>query len=373
MSLPARARTAAPADAGAPPARAAVAAEAAPASATAPARPRPHRLTVRLGGLVLAIALLMLLLAASIALGAKPIPVGDVVPALLHPSTADADLVITGLRVPRTVLGLLAGASLGVAGALIQAFTRNPLADPGILGVNAGAALAVTVGIAYLGLTSVSQYVWLAVGGAVVATVVVAVVGRLGRAGASPIRMTLAGVGVAAVLGGVGSAIVLAKPQAFQSALAWQTGSLVGPSLATSAVIAPFVVLGLVLAGAVSRDLNALALGDDLAAALGGRAALTRAVAVIAVTLLAGAATAAAGPIAFVGLMIPHVARWIVGPDQRWIIAYCVVLGPCLLLAADVLGRMVAQPAELPVGIVTAFVGAPVLILLVRRSKATGL
>lgn len=341
--------------------------------ATLHAGRRARSLPVRLGGLVLAIAVLTLLLAASIAFGAKPIPLGDIVPALTHPSTADADLVITGLRVPRTVLGLLAGASLGVAGALIQAFTRNPLADPGILGVNAGAALAVTIGIAYLGMTSVSQYVWLAVAGAVVATTVVATVGRLGRAGASPVRMTLAGVGVAAVLGGVGSAIVLAQPQAFQSALAWQTGSLVGPPLAASAVIAPFVLVGLVLAAAVARDLNALALGDDLAAALGGRAALTRTLAVIAVTLLAGAATAAAGPIAFVGLMIPHVARWIVGPDQRWIIAYSVVLGPALLLAADVLGRVVAQPAELPVGIVTAFVGAPVLILLVRRSKATGL
>lgn len=335
--------------------------------------PSTRPAAIRIGGLIAALALLVALTAASVAFGAKPIPLGDVIPALLHPDTSDADLVITGLRVPRTVLGLLAGAALGVAGALIQGLTRNPLADPGILGVNAGAALAVTVGIAFLGMRSISQYLWLAFAGAIIATVVVAVIGRSGRTGATPVRMTLAGVGVAAVLGGIGSAIVLARPAAFQSLLSWSTGSLVGPPVGTSVLIAPFIVVGLLLAFATTRELNALALGDDLAASLGGRAAFTRTIAVIAVTLLAGSATAAAGPIAFVGLMIPHVARWITGPDQRWIFAYTLVLGPCLLLCADVLGRLVAQPAELPVGLVTAFVGAPVLILLARRAKATEL
>ncbi len=334
---------------------------------------RTRPVSLRLGGLLAALVLLLLLVGASIAFGSKAIPLGDVLPALLHPSTSDSDLVITGLRVPRTVLGLLVGAALGVAGALIQAFTRNPLADPGILGVNAGSALAVTIGIAFLGMTSITQYLWLALAGAVLTTVLVSAIGRLGRSGATPLRMTLAGVGVAAVFGGIGSGIVLARPTAFQSMLGWSAGSLTGPPLSTSALIAPFVVVGLLLAAATTHDLNALALGDDLAASLGGRAALTRTLAVIAVTLLAGAATAAAGPIGFVGLMIPHVARWITGPDQRWIFAYTLVLGPCLLLASDVLGRLVAQPAELPVGIVTAFVGAPVLILLVRRSKASAL
>lgn len=327
----------------------------------------------KLLGLIAALAVLALLVMASIAFGSKVIPFGEVAKALLHPGSTDTDLVITGLRVPRTVLGLLVGAALGVAGALIQAFTRNPLADPGILGVNAGSALAVTVGVAFFGMTTISQYLWLAFGGAVLATVFVYLIGGMSRGGATPVRMTLAGVGVAAVFGGITSGLALTDPDTFQSMLSWSAGSLTGPPLSASAIIAPFVVAGLLLAAAIGRDLNALALGDELAASLGSRAVRTRVISIVAVTLLTGAATAAAGPIGFVGLMIPHVARWIVGPDQRWIFAYTVVLGPCLLLASDVLGRVVMRPAELPVGIVTAFVGAPVLIVLARRTKASGL
>jgi iron complex transport system permease protein len=185
--------------------------------------------------------------------------------------------------------------------------------------------------------------------------------------------MTLAGVGVAAVFSGITSALALANPQALQRLAGWAAGSLVGQGLDAALVVGPCILLGLVLAALCAPDLNALALGDDLAAALGGRAALTRGIAIVAVTLLAGAATAAVGPIGFVGLMIPHVARWIVGPDQRWILAYSIVLGPCLVLGADVLGRFLMRPAELPVGIVCAFVGAPILILLARRTKASGL
>ncbi|WP_246846314.1 FecCD family ABC transporter permease [Humibacter ginsenosidimutans] len=328
---------------------------------------------LRWAGWVASLVLLALLVVASIAIGSKDIAFGQVLDALTHPTGSDQDLVVTALRVPRTVLGLLVGASLGVAGALIQAFTRNPLADPGILGVNGGATVLVTVGVAFFGMTSITQYLWLALAGAVGTTVLVYAIGRAGRGATSPVRLTLAGVGVAAVLGGITTAITLTNPTAFASMLSWSAGSLTGPPLATSALIAPFVIVGLLIAGAITRDLNALALGDDLGASLGSRAARTRVLAVVGVTLLAGAATAAAGPIGFVGLMIPHVARWITGPDQRWIFAYTLTLGPCLLLASDVIGRVVMRPAELPVGIVTAFVGAPVLILLARRAKASGL
>lgn len=334
---------------------------------------RVRSLPWRLGWLLVAVAVLVLLLGASIAIGAKAIPLDHVVPALLNPGRSDDDLVITGLRVPRTLLGVLAGAALGVAGGIIQAFTRNPLADPGILGVNAGAALAVTVGVAVLGMRDIGQYLWLALLGAVLATVVVSLIGMSAREGATALRMTLAGIGVAAVLGGITSAIQLANPTAFQRMLGWSAGSLVAQPVQAAAVVAPVIVLGLVVAAVATRGLNALALGDELAASLGSRAAVTRTLAVVAVTLLAGAATAAVGPIAFVGLMIPHVARAIVGPDQRWILAYSVVLGPVLLLGADILGRVVMSPAELPVGLVTAFVGAPVLIALVRRSRTVAL
>ena len=343
------------------------------AASAAQSAPRGRPISVRAAGLVAAVALLVVLALASIAFGAKVIPLHEVAHALLQGSRTDDDLVITGLRVPRTLLGILVGAALGGSGAIIQAFTRNPLADPGILGVNAGSAFAVTLGIGFLGLTSIGQYLWLALAGAAAATLAVYVIGAASRTGASPVRMTLAGVGLAAVLGGITSGITLSNPTIFQSMLSWSAGSLTGPPLATVAVIAPFVGAGLVLGAAITRPLNALALGDDLAAALGSRARVTRTAAVIAVTLLSGAATAAAGPIGFVGLMIPHLARWITGPDQRWIFAYTLVLGPCLLLASDVLGRIAMRPAELPVGIVTAFVGAPVLIILARRAKASAL
>ncbi|GAA4170683.1 iron chelate uptake ABC transporter family permease subunit [Gryllotalpicola koreensis] len=334
---------------------------------------RPRSLSVRAAGLLASVILLAVLVLASVAFGAKIIPLPEVAHALLHGGGSDDELVVTGLRVPRTLLGILVGAALGGAGTIIQAFTRNPLADPGILGVNAGSAFAVTLGVGLLGLTSISQYLWLALAGAAAATVAVYLVGTASRTGASPVRMTLAGVGLAAVLGGITSGITLSNPTIFQSMLSWSAGSLTGPPLSTAAAIAPFIVAGLVIGAAITRPLNALALGDDLAAALGSRARLTRTAAVIAVTMLSGAATAAAGPVGFIGLMIPHLARWITGPDQRWIFAYTVVLGPCLLLASDVLGRIAMRPAELPVGIVTAFVGAPVLILLARRTKATAL
>lgn len=346
-----------------------------PALPAPDAAPRPHTHTARgrLGAWLGSLAGLALLCLASVAIGTETLSLHTVYDALVHGGHSNADLIVRDLRVPRTVLGLLVGAGLGVAGALIQALTRNPLADPGILGVNAGAALAVTAGIAYLGLSSIHQYLWLALGGAVVTTVFVYAIGTGGRGGPNPARLVLAGVGIAAVLSGITSMIALSQQSAFEGSLNWSAGSLAGRPLADSVAVLPFIVAGLVLAAAISRDLNAVALGDDLAAALGSRAALVRVVAVVAITLLAGAATAAAGPIAFVGLMIPRVARWITGPDQRWIFAFSLTLGPCLLLGSDVIGRVVMSPAELPVGVVTAFVGAPVLIFLARRLRTNDL
>jgi iron complex transport system permease protein len=346
-----------------------------PSLAPPDAAPEPHTHTARgrLGAWLGSLAGLALLCLASIAIGTQTLSLHTVFEALVHGGHSNADLIVRDLRVPRTVLGLLVGAGLGVAGALIQALTRNPLADPGILGVNAGAALAVTVGIAYLGLSSIHQYLWFALGGAIVTTVFVYGVGTGGRGGPNPARLVLAGVGIAAVLAGITSMIALSQRAAFEGSLNWSAGSLAGRPLSDSAAVLPFIVVGLLLAAAIARDLNAVALGDDLAAALGSRAAIVRVVAVVAITLLAGAATAAAGPIAFVGLMIPRAARWITGPDQRWILAFSLTLGPCLLLASDVIGRVVMSPSELPVGVVTAFVGAPVLIFLARRLRTNDL
>jgi iron complex transport system permease protein len=338
-------------------------------------RPATGRSSARAVGLACAIVVFALAVVASIAIGSREIA-PDVLWQTLTgaaPAGSTDAIVILDARLPRTVIAIAAGLALGVAGAIIQAVTRNPLADPGILGVTSGSAFAVAIAVGVLGITSVQGYVWFAFGGALVTTVVVYVVGSVGRGGGSPVRLTLAGVALGAVLSGIVSAMLFADPEGFAAMQAWQSGSLEGRDWSGVVPVLPFIAAGTAIALLLSRSLNAVALGDDLAAALGARVTLTRTLAVVAVSLLAGGATAIAGPIAFVGLMIPHVARWIVGPDQRWIVAYSVVLGPILLLLADVIGRVVLRPGELPAGIVTAFLGAPVLIALVRRQKAFGL
>ena len=325
-------------------------------------------------GLVAALITLVVVIAASLAIGARDMPISEVLGAFFAPTGSDDQLVVLELRLPRTVLGILVGMGLGLAGGLIQALTRNPLADPGILGVNAGASLAITIGVAFFGISSITGYIWFAFAGALVATVGVYVIGSAGRSRTvDPIRLTLAGVAVAAVLTGLTKAILLTNERAFDAFRSWDVGAIAGRDFDTITAILPFIVIGTVLALALSHSLNAVALGDDLAASLGTSVNRTRVLSILAVTVLAGAATAAAGPIGFIGLMIPHIARWIVGPDQRWILGYSLVLSPVLLLASDVIGRVVMKPGELQVGVVTAFVGAPVLIALVRRKKASGL
>lgn len=327
----------------------------------------------RFVGLVVVLGLVGGLVLLSVAVGSKDIPLGEVFDGLRARTGEGDSYVIWSLRIPRTAVGLLVGAALGTAGALIQALTRNPLADPGILGVNSGAALFVALGISLFGVSSVNGYLWFTFAGALVVTVAVYVIGSAGRGAADPVRLTLAGVALGAVLSGIVTAMTLMDPQAFDQMRGWNAGSLVGRGWDVLLPVVPFFAVGLVLAAVASRSLNAIALGDDRARSMGVGLGRTRVIVVIAVTLLAGGATAVAGPIGFVGLMIPHIARWIVGPDQRWILAYTLLLGPALVVAADVLGRVILRSGEVPVGIVTAFVGAPVLIALVRRKKASGL
>lgn len=327
----------------------------------------------RAAGLFAVIGILAALCLVSIAVGTEYIPLGQVWHGLFYSDGSTDSVIVRELRLPRTVLGLLVGAALGVSGALIQAMTRNPLADPGILGVNAGAAFFVAIAVGVLGITGVDAYIWFAFAGALLATVAVYALGSIGRAGATPVRLTLSGIALGAVLGGITSGMLLLDPDAFDRMRFWSAGSLAGRGLDVTTATGPFIALGLFLAALVARPLNAIALGDDLAQSLGARVTRTRIVGVVAVTLLAGAATAAAGPSGFVGLMIPHIVRWFVGPDQRWILIYTVFAAPGLLLVADVVGRIVIRPGELQVGIVTAFVGAPVLIVLVRRKNASGL
>lgn len=324
--------------------------------------------------LFLLIAVIILLGAAvlSLGVGAKFIPASSVLQAFLNPQDTADHAIILQNRLPRTLMGIGAGVALGVAGALIQAITRNPLADPGILGVNAGASFAIVIAIGVFGIASLNGYIWFAFAGAILTTAAVYLIGTSGRNVLNPIRLTLAGVALGAVLTGVGSGLTLLNPKAFDHLRSWSIGSLDTRSMDAVLTVAPFLGVGLLIALSCVRGLNAVALGDDLATSLGANVNRTRILGVVAITLLSGAATAGAGAIGFVGLMIPHVARWIVGPDQRWIMATTVVLSPTLLLVSDVIGR-IAAPGELQVGVVTAFIGAPVLIALARRRKVSGL
>ena len=324
------------------------------------------------GGVLLALALAGALVL-SLAVGANPLSLPDLVYALAGRGTSETDYVLFELRIPRTAVGLVAGAALGVAGALVQAFTRNPLADPGILGVNAGAAIAVALGVSFLGLRDASQFVWLAFIGALVVTAAVYLLGSSGRGGADPIRLTLAGVALGAVLSGITTGLTLSDPDSFDAMRSWNAGSLLSAGLDDLVGVAPFVLAGLVLAFALAPGLNAVSLGDDVARAQGANVLGIRIGVVAAVTLLAGSATAVAGPISFVGLMVPHVIRWTFGVDQRLIVPLSAVLAPVVVLLSDTLGRIIIAPAEVPVGIVTALVGAPVLIALARRRKASTL
>ncbi|MGF6175847.1 iron chelate uptake ABC transporter family permease subunit [Ensifer sp. 4252] len=318
--------------------------------------------------------LLIVAMATSLLLGARPVAADVALQALFgFDPTSVEHVIIRDYRLPRTLLGLLAGSAFGVSGALIQAATRNPLADPGILGVNAGAAFFVIVAVGILGLRTIDAYLGFAMLGAVVATAVVYAVGANGREGATPMRLVLAGVALSAVLSGIGSSITLLDPQAFEQMRHWSIGSIAGRDMHIVAVVAPMIGAGLLLALALARPLNAVALGDELASTLGAGLGRTRIGVAIAVTLLAGGATAAAGPVGFIGLMVPHAVRWFSGPDQRWIVALTALFSPSLILAADIAGRLLIAPDELEAGILTALIGAPVLILLARRRKATGL
>jgi iron complex transport system permease protein len=321
-------------------------------------------------GLVAALVVLAAVACASVAVGSKPINPAVVWDALWHPDpTIDDHLIVRSLRVPRTAMGLLVGAALAMAGAVMQGVTRNPLADPGILGIEAGASLAVVIGISTFGIGSFTGYVWFAFAGAAAASVAVYLLGAVGRGGATPIKLALAGAALSALLGSLTSAVLLLDVATLDQFRFWAVGSLVGRDIEVVMQVVPFIIIGVVLALSTARSLNTLAMGDDVARSLGQRVGLARATSAFAVIILAGAATAVAGPIGFVGLTIPHVARAITGPDYKWVLPWSLVLAPVLLLTSDVVGRVIARPGEIQVGIITAFVGAPFFIMLVRRRK----
>ncbi|MGW8745331.1 FecCD family ABC transporter permease [Streptomyces sp. NPDC055794] len=327
--------------------------------------PRRAALTAGLCGLAV---LLLAVTALSLAVGSGDVSAHDLVHGLLDPDrSVRGQLVVQEVRIPRTLAGLLAGVALGLAGTVMQGVTRNPLADPGLLGINAGAAVAVVFAMSVLSLTEPGQYIWFGFLGACLAAVLVYGVASFGREGATPVKLALAGAAATALLVSVTDTILLTDSRTYDQFRFWQVGALDGRETDVLLQALPFVVVGAVLALGLGPRLNGLALGDDVARALGQRVAVARLAGAASTVLLCGAATAVAGPIAFVGLAVPHAVRVITGPDHRWILPYSALLAPVLLLVADVIGRVVAPPGEVQVGVVTAAVGCVPFILLVRR------
>lgn len=319
------------------------------------------------------VVLLAAAIFASLLVGARMLTLDQLISAFDGTADTQIHALVWDYRIPRTLIAICVGASLAVAGGLVQALTRNPLGDPGILGVNAGAAFAVTLVIWLADMTATSQLIWAALVGAALTTLAVVAVGSSGRGPATPLRMTLAGVAIAAVLSGITSGLRLLDTRTFDQFRVWSSGSVVGRDLGDLLSVAPLMALGVIIALAVARPLNALGMGDDVAASLGTRVPRTRTLTVLGISLLAGSATAVAGPIGFVGLMVPHAVRWATGPDQRRILPLAILGGAVLLVVSDVVARVLLMGREIPVGVVTAFVGAPVLILLVRRKRVSAL
>lgn len=310
----------------------------------------------------------------SLAVGSRAVAPSVVLDAVFAPVAGDTDhVVVRDLRVPRTVVGLLAGLALGLAGSIMQGVTRNPLADPGLLGVNAGASLSVVVGITFFGATQPEAFVWFAFAGAAAATAAVYAIGASGRGGATPVKLALSGAALTAAITSLITLLLVTNLDTLQIYRFWAVGSLVGRDLGTAGVVLPFLLVGAVLAFVTSRSLNVLSLGEDVARGLGQSLVRARVTSALAIVLLCGSATALAGPLVFVGLVVPHIARRLVGSDYRWILAYSLLLGPMLLVCADIVGRLVAPPGELEAGLVVAFLGAPVLIAFARSSTVKSL
>jgi iron complex transport system permease protein len=327
------------------------------------ARSRPALL---LGLLVLA-GLLVFAMLSSIAFGAADIGAGDVWNALFAFDAASTEhLIIRTLRVPRALAAALVGAALALAGAVMQGITRNPLADPGLLGIEAGASLGVVGAVFFLEISSLAVYALFAFAGAALAAAVVYGLGSLGRGGPTPLKITVAGAALTALLASLTTALLVLNQRTLEEVRFWLAGSVAGRDLALLAQAAPYLLVGLVLALGMGRRITTLALGDDVARGLGQRTGWVKGLSAVAVVLLAGAAVALAGPIGFVGLVVPHVARFLVGADYRWVLPYAALAGAIFLVLSDVAARLILRPVELPVGVMAALIGGPFFVYLVR-------
>lgn len=323
--------------------------------------------------LIASLLVLSLCFLASLAFGARMISFKEVIETLRFGKKETISEIVVYERIPRTVFGLIAGAALGVSGALMQSITRNPIADPSILGVNTGAALFVVSGIAFFQIGTASQYIWFALVGAALTSIFVYGIGSMGAGGATPIKLALAGAATSAALSSVVSAIILPRTEVMNAYRFWQVGSISGATWEGIGTVLPFLIVGIFIALLITPALDALAMGDDVATGLGVRTGTVRFIGALAGILLCGATTALAGPIGFVGLMVPHTMRLICGPNLRLIVPMSAIGGGILLTVSDVLGRLLGSPSELEAGIVTAFLGAPILIFIAMKAKGRAL
>lgn len=324
---------------------------------------------VRTMWLLVGAGVIIVLSILSVSFGVRAVSLDDILAALSGQDDTVGQAAIIK-RIPRTVLAILVGAALALSGATMQAVTRNPIAEPGILGISNGASLAVVIGLAFFGAGGALTQMFVAVIGAAVAAVFVYTVGSLGRGGATPLKLALAGAATSAALASLIGAVLLPRADLLEAFQAWQVGGVGGAEWPRIAITAPALALGALICFACARGMNSLALGDDLASGLGENVLRTRLISAAGAVILAGAATAIAGPIGFVGLVIPHVCRMLVGTDHRWLLPFSAVAGAALLLAADVVGRVIAPSGEeIQVGIITAIIGAPFFIWIVRRQK----
>lgn len=323
--------------------------------------------------LISCLLLLAVCVLASLTLGSRPVSFQELIDGLFYPGADSHGADVVRKRISRTVFGLFCGAALGVSGALMQAVTRNPIADPSILGVNTGAALFVVCGIAFFSISTASQYIGLALAGAALTAAFVYGIGSMGSSGATPIKLVLAGAATTAALSSLVSAILIPRSYVMDQFRFWQVGSIGSASWSTVAAFIPFLLAGILTAVITAPALNALALGDEAATGLGVRTGILRLAAAFGGVLLCGAATALAGPIGFVGLLATHVMRLVLGPDLRFVIPMSAISGAVILTASDVCGRLIGRPGELEAGVVTAFIGAPILIILAIKSKVRSL
>ncbi|MFW2488753.1 FecCD family ABC transporter permease [Clostridium chromiireducens] len=327
------------------------------------------RYTKTIGIYLVSIIFLGICAMASLAWGSKNIEFNQAVNALLNSDDMSFAALVVRERIPRTIFSIMAGASLGISGALMQSITRNPIADPSILGVNTGASLFVVIGMAFFNISSANQYIWIALAGAGITSIFVYGIASIGNGGMTPIKLALAGSATSAVLSSLVSAIILPRSEVMDAFRFWQVGSVSGATWESINLILPFVIVGLIISLISTPALNVLALGDDVATGLGVNIGIIRIICAIAGVILCGATTAIAGPIGFVGLMIPHSIRLIFGSNLRGIVPMSAIGGAMLLTISDVLGRVIGSPGELEVGIITAFLGAPILIIIARKAK----